>query len=186
MIAFRDNLPLIQLANGHAISFDRCWLIRSLCRAAAKAGYANWWLADHVAQSVTEYLRHQRETNVLSIERLNSSVRSVLEVIGYAEVSQQFESGRPRVQVSLLELARDAGTGYELAFFEILGRQIQQLVCEQGCDFELLGLDRCVKLLKARKVWSRDCDSLRNEIIFFTRSQTEQAAGSQEVAFSLS
>ena len=186
MIAFRNNLPLIQLPNGHSVAFDRTWLIRSLARAAAKAGYTNWWLADHVAQSVTEYLRTHWDTNILSIERLNTSVRSVLEVIGYGEVGQQFVSGRPRVQVSLSEIAREAGSGYELAFFELLGRQILQLVRESGCDFELQDLDRCVKLLKARKAWSRDCDALRNEIIHFTRSQTEQAAEGNEVAFQLS
>lgn len=186
MIAFLDNLPMIQLANGHSVVFEREWLTRSLARAAAKAGYQNWWLADHVAQSVTDYLRTQRETNLVPVEQLNHSVRTVLEVIGYAEVGQQFESGRPRVQVSLVELALEAGSGYELAFFELLGRQIQELVQRQGCDFELLGLDRCVKLLKARKSWSRDCDSLRNEIIAFTRSQTELAAGQNEVAFALS
>src|SRR4051812_35260082 len=122
MIALKDDLPLIQLDNGHSVNFDRAWLVRSLSRAAAKAGYQQWWLADHVAQSVTEYLRAQREENVLPVERLNAAVRSVLEVIGYPEVGQHFVSGRPKVRVSLVELARDAGSGYELAFFELLGR----------------------------------------------------------------
>ncbi len=186
MIALKDGLPLIQLDNGHSVNFDRAWLMRSLNRAAAKAGYPQWWLADHVAQSVTEYLRAQRETNVLPVERLNAAVRSVLEVIGYPEVGQHFVSGRPRVKVSLVEMARDAGAGYELAFFELLGRQLQRLVCEEGCDFELLGLDRCVKLLKARKAWGRDCDALRGEIISFTRERTGQLAAGAEVAFALS
>ena len=186
MIALKDNLPLIQLHNGLSVNFDRAWLVRSLSRAAAKAGYQQWWLADHVAQSVTEYLRAQREENVLPVERLNAAVRSVLEVIGYPEVGQHFVSGRPRVRVSLLELARDAGSGYELAFFELLGRQLQRLVCEEQCDFELLGLDPCVKLLKARKVWGRDCEALRAEIISFAREQTGKLAGGAEVAFALS
>src|SRR4051812_43026830 len=105
MIALKDDLPLIQLHNGHSVSFDRAWLTRSLSRAAAKAGYQQWWLADHVAQSVTEYLRAQRDGNVLPVEQLNDAVRSVLEVIGYPEVGQHFVSGRPRVLVSLIEMA---------------------------------------------------------------------------------
>jgi hypothetical protein len=186
MIALKDNLPLIQLPTGHSVSFDRNWLVRSLARAAAKAGYAQWWLAEHVAQSVTEYLRNQREMNVMSIERLNGAVKAVLEVIGYPEVGQHFISGRPRVQLSLIEIVRAAGSGYELAFFDLLGRQIQEIVCERGCDFELLDLDRCVKMLKSKKVWSRDCDALRNEIISFTRLQAELVAGTDEVTFALS
>src|SRR3954467_9672487 len=56
MIAFRDNLPLIEHVNGVVAAFERKWLTRSLFRAAAKAGYDHWWLSDHVAQSVTEFL----------------------------------------------------------------------------------------------------------------------------------
>jgi hypothetical protein len=186
MIALKDGLPLVQLTNGHSVNFDCAWLIRSLNRAAAKAGYRQWWLAEHVAGSVTEYLRGQRDGNVLPVEELNTAVRSVLEVIGYPEVGQHFITGRPSVQLSLLELARDAGSGYELAFFELLQRHIHRLVCEQGCDFELWGLDRCVKLLKARKVWSRDCDALQAEIIAFTREQTGRLAGGTDVSFALS
>jgi hypothetical protein len=186
MIAFKDGLPLIQLHNGHSVNFDRAWLMRSLNNAAAKAGYQKWWLAEHVAQSVTEYLRAQREKNVLPVAELNSAVRSVLEVIGYPEVGQHFVSARPRVQLSLVELARDAGAGYELAFFDLLQRHIRRLVCEEGCDFELWGLDRCVKLLKARKVWARDCEELQEHIIEFARQQAELLADGADIAFALS
>ena len=30
MIAFRDNMPLIVLPNGHSVAFDRDWLARAL------------------------------------------------------------------------------------------------------------------------------------------------------------
>jgi hypothetical protein len=185
MISLKDNLPVIQLTTGQAIAFDRDWLIRSLAQAAARAGYAKWWLAEHVAESVTSYLHDQTEINVLPVEQLTSAVQAVLQVIGYAEVGQHFIPAAPRVQVSLVELAREAGTGYELAFFEMLGRRIQELCREKSSCFELLGLERCVKLLRARKTWSRDCDALRSEIVSFAREQTGTAAANQEVSFSL-
>jgi hypothetical protein len=185
MIALRDNLPLIQLADGHAVAFEREWLVRSLARAAHKAGYANWWLAEHVAESVTEYLRGQREVNVLSVGSLAKAVRAALEVIGYREVARCFEPGRPRVRVSLVEIAREAGAGYELAFFDKLGRVIRELVSEQACDFELHGLERCVKTLRSRKFWNRECAELRDEIISFIRSQSLLAAGEKEVTVAL-
>ena len=65
MICLKDNLPVIQLASGQAIAFERDWLVRSLTQAAARAGYAKWWLASHVAESVTEFLRDQPDLNVL-------------------------------------------------------------------------------------------------------------------------
>ena len=38
MIAFKDDLPVIQLANGQAIAFERYWLVRSLAHAAHREG----------------------------------------------------------------------------------------------------------------------------------------------------
>ena len=73
MICLKDNLPVIQLASGQAIAFERDWLVRSLTQAAARAGFAKWWLAEHVAASVTEYLREQPELNVLPVERLTAA-----------------------------------------------------------------------------------------------------------------
>jgi hypothetical protein len=185
MIAFRDDLPLIQLRDGDAVAFERDWLIRSLARAAEQAGYHQWWLAEHVAESITAYLRQQSETMILPVDQMAEAVRSALRVIGYGEIADSFQPGRPTIRLSLAELARDAGTGYELAFFEALGRNIHDILRNGGRDFELYGLDLCVKLLRARKVWSRDCDNLRDEIIFFAREQTVAAAGANEVMFAL-
>lgn len=185
MISLKDNLPVIQLASGQVIAFERDWLVRSLAQAAARAGYTKWWLAAHVAESVTSYLHDQNEVNVLPVEQLSRAVQSVLQVIGYAEVAQHFVPAAPRVLVSLVELAREAGTGYELAFFDMLGRRIQELCREKNSCFELLGLEPCVKLLRARKSWSRDCETLRSEIVLFAREQTGTAAVDHEVTFSL-
>ncbi len=185
MIAFIDDLPLIRLANDQAVAFERDWLIECLHRAARKAGYAQWWLAEHVAQSVTQYLRDQREWNVIPVGQLSRAVQSAVEVIGYGDVARHFEMVKPPVRVSLMELAREAGDCYELAFFEKLGRRIWELVREQHCDFALLDLEPCVKWLRGRKVWSRDCDALQAEIVSFTRQQTALAAAENDTTFAL-
>jgi len=185
MICLKDNLPVIQLASGQAIAFESEWLVRSLAQAAARAGYAKWWLAQHVAESVTSYLRDHECVNVLPVERLTSAVQSVLQVIGYGEIAPHFVPAPPRVQVSLVELAREAGSGYEMAFFLQLARRIQSLCQENHSCFELLGLEPCVKLLRARKTWSRDCDVLRAEIVSFVRDQMGTMAANHAISFSL-
>lgn len=185
MIAFLDQLPLVQLGSGQTVAFERDWLLRSLATAARKAGLPQWWLAQHVAESVTHYLRTQSEMNVVTVERLQKAVESVLQVIGYAEVGRHFRVGRPAPRVSLVELAREAGSGYELAFFDALGRRIQDLLRDENGHFELYGLERCVKMLRSRKSWSRGCDALRAEIVSFVREQTGIAAAQAEVSFSL-
>src|SRR4051794_18271341 len=120
MIAFPNDLPLVRLADGDCLAFEREWLIRSLVSAARKAGYPQWWLAEHVAQSVTEYLRSENDAPVMQAGRLEQAVNSVLQVIGYAEIGRYFAVGRPIVHISLVDLARAAGSGYELAFFDLL------------------------------------------------------------------
>jgi hypothetical protein len=119
------------------------------------------------------------------VEQLTRAVQSVLQVIGYAEVGQHFVPAPQKVSISLVELARDAGSGYELAFFDQLGRRIQDLLREKNVHFELYGLESCVKVLRARKVWSRDCDALREEIVSFTREHTGAAAPQLDITFSL-
>ena len=185
MIALRDNLPLIEMPNGEAVAFERDWLVRSLARAAQLAGYDKWWLAEHVAESVTAFLRDQNSVTVLAIDKLTSAVQSVLQVIGYGEIGRHFSPTPLRVQISLVELARAADTGYELAFFEILGRRLSELAGQKNAHFELIGLEPCVKLLRSRKTWSRDCDALRSEIVNFTREQTGTVAAGHEILFSL-
>jgi len=183
MIAPRDEMPLVQFEGGEVSAFDAGWLTRRLVQAAEKAGYPQWWLAEHVAASVSNYLRYRYTGNVLTAPRLADAVSSALQVIGYAEVARHFEAGPPPARISLLELAKKAGTGYELAFFELLARSMHQLLAARASYFELFDLELCVKELRARKIWARDCHALREEIVTFLRDQL--AAAAHPVTFSV-
>jgi hypothetical protein len=185
MIALKDGLPLVEFDGGQVIAFERDWLLRSLGRAAQKAGYQKRWLAEHVAESVTSYLRGCEE-NVVTMPRLTKSVQSVLQVIGYAEIANHFIPGPPLIRISLHELAQIAGNGFELAFFEMLARKIQDLMAAGSGHFELQQLEPCVKHLRGKKTWSRDCDALRTEIVAFVREQIGASGSGREIAFFLS
>jgi hypothetical protein len=185
MIAFPSDLPLIRLGNGDVIQFESDWLAQSLAGAARKAGLNKWWLAPHVTASVTEYLRTENEAPVIEVERLEQAVRSVLQCIGYAEVSQHFQIGQPLINISLIDLAREAGTGYELAFFELLARRLSDVFASRTPHFQMVGLHACVKLLRARKIWSRECDQLQAEIVLFARQHTGTTTPQHDVSFSL-
>jgi hypothetical protein len=184
MIAPRDEMPLVQFECGEVSAFDSRWLTRRLVQAAEKAGYPQWWLAEHVSASVSDYLRYRYIGNLLTLPRLADTVNSALQVIGYAEVASHFDPGPPPARISLLELAKKAGTGYELAFFELLTRSMERLLATRATYFELFDLELCVKELRARKIWARDCHALREEIITFLRDQLSAAA--HPVTFSVS
>jgi hypothetical protein len=185
MIAFPNDLPLIRLGDGEAIPFEPEWLMHALGAAARKAGLQQWWLAPHVTASVTEYLRADHDLPVIESGRLEKTVQSVLQVIGYPEVGQHFTVGRPVLAISLVDLVREAGHGYELAFFELLSKRLQDALASQTPHFQLIGLEHCVKLLRARKLWCPDCDRLQAEIVTFTRQQMGIAFAKQDISFSL-
>ncbi len=186
MIALKDDFPLVEFDCGQLVAFQSDWLVRSLRRAAQKAGYPQWWLAEHVAESVTTYLLIGFESTTVSVSRLSAAVRNVLQVIGYAEVAGHFVPDAPPAKLSLDEVAQEAGSGYELAFFEILGRRLQELLTPQTSHLELWGLERCVKRLRSKKIWSRDCDSLREEIVTYVREQAGAAYPKRNFILSVS
>ena len=98
-------------------------------------------------------------------------MRYVLKVIGYKEIIPYFTPAPPPISISLLEIAHQASTGYELAFFDLLEKRMNALI-ENGSDtLHLCSLQLGVKHLRRTKMWSRACDALREEIACFVREK---------------
>ncbi len=171
MIALADNLPLVRLPDKRAVRYDRAWLERSVVEAAAEAGYSHWWLAPHVAESVTSYLEREFDENVIASQCLRTLVSSVLQVIGYPDVARSFRLPEPPVRISLAALAETAGSGFELAFFRELDRALQTTLTNRTTRIELSDLADCVKCLRRARAWRKDCAQLRNEIVAHVREQ---------------
>jgi hypothetical protein len=175
VIAFQNSLPLVRQANGDTAVLGREWLVFSLHRAAEQAGYAHWWLAEHVAQSVLWYLASGYDRPVISHEGIEEAIRSALQAIGYSEVSIRFRALNPPFKLSLAELALQAGPGYELAFFQLLRDKIRPALNNQASNLHVYGLRSCVRQLQSAKTWSHGCSRLRNEIVAFVRAELESA-----------
>ena len=175
MIALRNSLPLLRQNENEDSLIRHDWLCFCLCRAADKAGYSHWWLAEHVAASVMCYLSTTYENNVITLAQLRDIVLSVLQVIGYAEVALCLDTLHPPFELSLSALAKEAGPGYELAFFQLLKERIQPALSDRASNLDIYGLQSCVRHLQAVKTWSRSCSQLRNEIVDFLRAQLEGA-----------
>ncbi len=168
MIALIDGLPLVKFENGSVFAFRREWLQAQLAKAAAEAGYRDWWLADHVAQSVTNYLLAEYDSNVLLATELRRSVGEVLATIGYAEVAQHFTPTRPPREISLVEIAAASGS-HELTFFARLREALAVESSEGAVQVTLIHLAPAVKTLLSVKLFTEDCAILRDEIVDFAR-----------------
>jgi len=175
MIALRDNFPLVRFDDGSVMNYDRTWLASSVVRAAESAGYKKWWLANHVTESVSSFLQQDFDENIVTIDRLEKAVQSVLQVIGYSDVARCFQTLPPPVRISLADLARRAGSGYELAFFGLLRASLRGIPDSESLQVELTDLHPCVKLLRGAKSWRADCDQLTGEIVLFIRTELDRA-----------
>ncbi len=166
--------------------FERNWLAGSLAKAAEHAGYKKWWLAPHVTESVTNYLEKDFDESVVTINRLEKAVQSVLQVIGYADVAGHFHAAPPPARISLAELARDAGNGYELLFFDLLRARVRDALEAKAERLEICDAQRGVKLLRSAKNWRRDCSGLLDEIVSFVREELDGSKRARELQMELS
>jgi hypothetical protein len=185
VIALLDSLPLLRQTESENCSIRQDWLCFCLLRAAEKAGYRRWWLAEHVAASVLCYLSKTYENNVITPKQLRDIVVSALQSIGYAEIALRLDTVAPPFEVCLSELAEEAGPGYELAFFQLLKERIQPAFCEPAASLDIYGLHTCVRHLQSVKTWSRGCSLLRNEIVNFLRAHLERADAKTDIQLTI-
>jgi len=177
MIALRDGTPLVTLPDGGSALFEKGWIISSLRAAAERAGYSRWWLAEHIAESVKVYLQRDFQQNCVEIPNLQEAVTGVLNSLGHADVAAQFRLPDPPVRLSLTEIAREAGEGYELAFFGLLGNRLNNAAVSQAVRLEIHDLSACVRLLGTGRNHTR---ILREEIVDFIRLHGQRAGGVRE------
>jgi hypothetical protein len=186
VISLPNNLPLVRFSDGQIIPFERGWLAGTLARAAERAGYKKWWLAPHVTESVTNYLAQDFEESVVTVNRLEKAVQSVLQVIGYSDVAGYFCAVPPPVRISLAELARDAGYGYELAFFDLLRSRLREALAKHVERLEICDAHCGIKLLRSAKNWRRDCSGLLEEVVNFVRKELHSCPSAAELRMQLS
>ena len=176
MVAFKEEFPYLRCDSGQLFEFNRDWLHDAITRAANEAGYPSWWLTDHVTESIAFYLRLRNDESVVAFSQLSQTVRYVLKVIGYKEIVPHFKPAPPPISISLLDLAYEAGTGYELAFFDLVEKRINALLDMGAETLQLRSLQACVKHLRGTKIWTRACDPLREEIACFIREKLSARA----------
>jgi hypothetical protein len=185
MVAFKEEFPYLRCNSGQLFEFTPQWLHAAITRAADKAGYPSWWLTDHITESIAFYLRLRNDEPVVPFDQLSQTVRYVLNVIGYKEIIPHFSPAPPPIAFSLLEIAEAAGAGYELAFFDGLEKRINALVDTGTDSLQLVGLQQCVKHLRGAKMWTRACDTLREEVVCFVREKLAADEQLQQIRCSL-
>jgi hypothetical protein len=169
MIALLDGMPMVRIGDGKTTLFEKGWIVSALRESAERTGQHNWYLADHIAESVVLYLQRDFEANTVTIPSLQQAVHDVLGSLGFPEIAEAFHLPEPPVHLSLTELVEEAGPGYELAFFDLLKSRLDRIASSRTGRVEIRDLSPCLKLLGGRRGGRGSREGLRGEIVCFIR-----------------
>lgn len=167
MIALIGNRPIIQVGRHQVHDYDTRWLGDALQRAACAAEREDFPFLDEIRCGVEEYLETKCSLQLLSLEMLYQRVRLMLEKIGCDIIAKNLEPLAPPVTISLEDAARQAGNGFELAFFTHLHDEITHLNEAGAEELRFTGLRESVQLLSGAPEWNSNCDRLLTEIRSF-------------------
>ena len=185
MIWLENEPPIIDLGEAGSVALDQDWLEQCLEEAASAAGYQEWPAGD-VARSVTEFLLAERSESPYSLAAFTSKVHRVLRGIGYEEVAPFFLRDGLELRVSLLDLAREHPSGFELGFFNS---------CERACNQLLTGglaskiafeeMQPAVKAILQRTHWCRRCEVFAGDLVAFLRILLQKLAVGRRITFAI-
>ena len=184
MIATRYNLPLLKDHLGGICAIDTGWLLATLERAAVKAGFVEWWLADYVTSSVCCYLGSFYAKNVVGLGRLQEVIKRALEDIGYEEIARCFQAESPACTISLLECARSIAVLDSDEFYRVLAARIDDLNLTGLPSFHFHDLRACV--LYFDEAVERKGDFKSADIVCFVRHRFSTLDWGREVICTIS
>lgn len=170
MISFIGNRPALQIGPYQVLDYDTVWLEDALRRAALAADHEDFPLISEIRNGVELYLENQCALRLLRLEDLFDRMRKMLEKIGCGPIAEKLRPLAPPLTVSLVEAARSAGNGFELAFFETIRSELTQLREAGAEEICFTGLRECAMILRGKTKWNRQCETLLVEISAFLHS----------------
>ena len=174
MIALPSSLPLIKISPENLATCDAEWLRCNVRDAAIRAKVPEWF-ADDVVSGVIAYLRDYYEGSTITMESLYERIRDTLENLGLENLAEELSTSAPPLRISLTDLAKKAGEGYELAFFQLLEQRFTSATSNGVEHVYFYGLRNCVQRLTSLRRWTRRCENLQSEITRFLEHEAEKA-----------
>ena len=173
MIALPTEMPFIRIGGASLAICQTDWLTKTLTDAADGTDLPVW-IAEDISRGVESYLTNHFKGTFIDSDELFEQIIKTLSKLGLAHIAKNIDKTPPPLRISLSELARRAGTGYELAFFRLLEQQFHAAAIGGAKQVECHGLQTCVRKLSDARKWSRRCDHLQTEIEQFLDYKSQQ------------
>lgn len=183
MIALPSSLPLIKVGPDHLASCDAEWLRHNVRDAADRAGMPDWF-ADDIVVGVINFLENHYDGTTITMDSLYDRIRDTLQDLGLMELAEELSPMAPPLRISLTDLAKKAGDGYELAFFQLLDQRFNSATSNGARQVFFYGLRSCVQYLTSLNKWTNRCENLQDEITRFLEDKAK-SAGNQHSQLSL-
>ena len=170
MICIVGNRPVLQIGRHQVTGYGTEWLRDAIMRGAQAAEREDFPFIDDLLEGILHYLENKCSLRVLTIEELHSRVRRMLERIGCEAIAQTLPLLAPPVTLSLMRAAKEAGNGFELAFFNKIHAEIEDLRMHGVEVLRFTGTRDCVKMLRGVDRWTSPCEQLHDEILTFLKT----------------
>jgi hypothetical protein len=170
VISFIGNRPAIQIGRHQVFDYDTAWLDDALLRAAKAADLSDFPFVTEIRSGVFQYLEEACKLRLLHLHELFEKVRKMLVKIGCEHIAEHLQPVAPPLTISLVHAAMEAGTGYELAFFEKLRAELDELRGHGAGEIRFTGIRESVLILRSAKKWDKRCDAIQREVEAFLKS----------------
>lgn len=174
MISLIGNRPALQIGRHQVIDYDTAWLGDALMRAAAAAHREDFPFVEDIRSGIVLYLETKCPLRLLPLSELFERMRKMLMKIGCDTIAEKLEPLAPPITVSLTRAAKEAGNGFELAFFENLRGELEELRQEGAEEVRFVGLKESAQILRGTDKWDKRCDDLLGEIVGFLRARDRE------------
>lgn len=176
MISLIGNRPALQIGRYQVIEYDTSWIDDALRRAARAADHEDFPFVADIRSGVVKYLETKCPLKLLPIEELYDRMRRMLVKIGCVRIAENLTPLAPPVTVSLVRSAMEAGNGFELAFFEMLRKELADLRTAGAEVIRFTGLRESTMILRGTNKWNKRCENLLVEIEAFLRNKDRHEA----------
>jgi len=167
-------MPVLQIGEHQVSNYDTYWIRRAIKNAALRADQTHFTFLDEVYDGIVHYLEHKCSLRMLPIEELFTRIEHTLKKIGCEPIANMLQIECPPINISLERAAKDAGSGFELAFYSILLEEMKALKELGANDIFFSQIKESVLILSQTSQWTDDCDQLEQDIMLWLKNTGTQ------------
>jgi len=167
VISLIGTRPAIQVGRHQVIQYDTLWLGTALRRAASAAEREDFPFVDDIRMGIEKYLETKCPLRLLTLGELYDRMRHMLVRIGCETIAEKLEPLAPPITISLVRLAKEAGDGYELAFFMLLRGELADLQAAGAEEIRFSSLREAAQTLCRAEKWDGRCDAMLADLRTF-------------------